>query len=155
MWFCAICFWSGVSFFRSRRKRERQKTIKPLLDAGVLSNYMGDTLTGSGLEWRHLEAAVRRDWDHGIRDLFTEPLPGPGGDGDGDATARVTSSKKIIQQVTEYFHEYLQLHGENVISLIGKVKIHMVATQWRDLAGGTKVYFEMCRRCERSILELQ
>ena len=47
------------AFTFSREKRERMKTLKPMVDKGILSQYMADKITSSGLEWKDLVAAVQ------------------------------------------------------------------------------------------------
>ena len=93
------------AFNFSREKRERMKTLKPMVDKGILSQYMADKITSSGLEWKDLVAAVRSDWNDGIRELFTEPTK---------QGARVTNTERIIEDVTTYLQQYLR-HGEHSI----------------------------------------
>ena len=93
------------AFNFSREKRERMKTLKPMVDKGILSQYMADKIASSGLEWKDLVAAVRSDWNDGIRELFTEPTK---------QGARVTNTERIIEDVTTYLQQYLR-HGEHSI----------------------------------------
>ena len=93
------------AFNFSREKRERMKTLKPMVDKGILSQYMADKITSSGLEWKDLVAAVQSDWNDGIRELFTEPTK---------QGARVTNTERIIEDVTTYLQQYLR-HGEHSI----------------------------------------
>ena len=89
----------------SREKRQRMKTLKPMVDKGILSQYMADKIASSGLEWKDLVAAVQSDWNDGIRELFTEPTK---------QGARVTNTERIIEDVTSYFQQYLR-NGEHSI----------------------------------------
>ena len=93
------------AFNFSREKRERMKTLKPMVDKGILSQYMADKIISSGLEWKDLVAAVQSDWNDGIRELFTEPTK---------QGARVTNTERIIEDVITYLQQYLR-HGEHSI----------------------------------------
>ena len=96
------------AFIFTEEKRERMKTIRPLVDKGILTQYMADKISASGLELGDLVAAVQSDWNDGIRDLFTEPTK---------QGVRVTNTERIIEGVTNHFQQYLRL-GEHLIQRV-------------------------------------
>ena len=68
----------------------------PLVSVKALSTCMSGKVAASGLCYKHLEAAFRRDGLDGVSHLFSEKF---------DGKPRVTNSQKVIEKVANYFEK--------------------------------------------------
>ena len=77
---------------------ERVATFSPLVSRKALSKALAARAATSGLRYRHLLLAHRRDRDHGIENLLK---------GTHGGNRRVTESKQVIAAVAEYCNKHM------------------------------------------------
>ena len=90
-----------VSWYRdyiaySRMTQENVKSLKPLLDAGKVSEGMAAKIAGSGLTMNHLEHAYESGGKENLCSVLTDLHEGK---------PRVTNNKKVLADVFSFFQE--------------------------------------------------
>ena len=71
-------------------------TLQPLIVAKVVSKGMAEKIAGSNLQLCHINLAFQRGGLGGIASILSETINGK---------ARVTRSKRIVQQLYKYFKD--------------------------------------------------
>ena len=86
--------WYKDYLAHSRMTRENMKSLKPLLEAGKVSEGMAAKIAGSGLRMDHLEHAHQNGGEENLCGLLSDLHKGK---------PRVTNNKKILADICSFF----------------------------------------------------